>query len=112
MMPRVSGLYRIDIFNGLPEGLKWLDKHCKKSTGEGLEDASEEQIAQALQPLSDEHDSHPANQKQGASFFRDVKTRTIFGYYTSEEGRVEELGGGAEVGMEIFQGCQHPEGEH
>ena len=94
------------------EGLKWLDVHCKRTTGEGLRKASAEQVAQALRPISDEHDSHPDELKPGVSSFRDIKTRTIFGYYTSEQGRVEELSGGAEVGMEIFRGCRHAGHEH
>ena len=98
--------------NGFRQGLKWLDDHCKKTTGERLQKASGQEVALALQPLSDEHESHPDNLKKGASFFRDMKTRTIFGYYTSEQGRVEELGGGSEIGMETYQGCPHPGHEH
>lgn len=95
------------------EGLKWLDRYCKEVTGSGLQKASEEDVAAVLAPLSDEHSSHPATLKPGASFFRDLKNRTIFGYYTSEKGRVEELGKPAEVRMdEVFRGCTHGQDAH
>ena len=81
------------------EGLKWLDRHCKETTGARLQKATEEQSRVALEPLSDEHESHPEELKTGAAFFRDVKNRTIFGYYTSIEGRVQELGKPPEVSM-------------
>ena len=94
------------------EGLKWLDRHCKGTTGARLQKATEEQLRAALEPLSDEHESHAEDLKTGAAFFRDVKSRTIFGYYTSVEGRVQELGKPAEVSMEVFQGCKHDKGAH
>ncbi len=94
------------------EGLKWLDRHCEETTGTKLRNATQDQLRAALAPLSDEHESHAEELKTGAAFFRDVKSRTIFGYYTSVEGRVQELGKLAEVSMEVFQGCTHDTGAH
>lgn len=98
--------------DGFREGLKWLDKHTKRTTGKSLQKASSEDVAHALAPLSDEHSSHPEELKPGTSFFRDVKTRTIFGYYTSVEGRVGELGLPEEVTMVGFEGCTHAPETH
>jgi hypothetical protein len=50
--------------------------------------------------------------KPGASFFTNVKTKTVFGYFTSREGWVEELGRPEHVGMETWMGCSHQEGTH
>jgi len=35
-----------------------------------------------------------------------------FGYYTSLEGRVQELGLPEAVSMQTWRGCPHPDGEH
>ncbi len=91
--------------------LKWLEKHSKSKFRKNLGDLSPEECTDLLEPLSDLHGKHPEDLKPGAAFFRDLKTRTIFGYYTSLEGRVEELGLPAEVGMESFEGCRHSQGE-
>lgn len=94
------------------EGLKWLNRFCKETTGSRLRKATEAELKTVLGPISDEHESHPEDLKIGAAFFRDIKDRTIFGYYTSIEGRVEELSKPAEVSMENFQGCTHSQGTH
>lgn len=94
------------------EGLKWTDRYCKDLSGHGLIKISEVDLAAALETLSDTHDAHPEDLKPGAAFFSDIKRRTIFGYYTSQEGRVQELGKPAEVSMEVFQGCTHDNGAH
>lgn len=94
------------------EGLDWLDSHCKRVTGKRLHKATDEQVSRALEPLSDEHDSHPDDLQPGASFFSDVKSRTIFAYYTSRDGWVEELGLPEHIGMETWKGCTDPGDAH
>lgn len=94
------------------EGLEWTDKHCKRVTGKRLHKASDAEVAQALEPLSDAHADHPDGLRPGANFFSDVKTRTIFAYYTSRDGWVEELGRPEQVGMEQWTGCTHSDGAH
>jgi glucoside 3-dehydrogenase (cytochrome c) hitch-hiker subunit len=93
------------------EQLKWMDKYCKKTQKVAIHKASPEQLIALLDPLSDEHESHPEELKTGASFFRDLKSKTIFGYYTSKEGRVQELGLPEHTMMTTFDGCTHG-GEH
>ena len=90
--------------------LKWMEKRAKRLYKKKIGDLSPEECAEFLAPLSDEHDKHPDDLKEGAALFRDLKSRTVFGYYTSREGRVEELGLPAEVGMETWRGCTHPDG--
>lgn len=74
------------------EGLKWLDKRCKKSMRKSIANASPEQLANLLDPISDLHDSHPEALKIGVNFFGNLKRRTVFGFYTSKTGWVDDLG--------------------
>ena len=94
------------------EGLKWVDARCSAEHGHGLAEAADEEVAAVLGPISDEHEEHAAELEPGAAFFRDVKRRTIFGYYTSKEGWVDELGRPEHAGMEQWVGCRHAGGEH
>ena len=61
---------------------------------------------------SDTRNSHPDELKIGAELFRDLKTKTIVGYYTSKEGRVEELGLPEHTMMTTFNGCTHSGDDH
>lgn len=93
------------------ERFTWLEKRAKKQFRKGIEELDPAECAELLEPLSDLHDDHPEELQPGAALVRDIKTRTVFGYYTSLEGRVQELGLPPEVGMETWQGCTH-EGGH
>lgn len=90
--------------NRFREGLAWLEDYCKKETKKSLVEASPDQLIALLTSISDENPSVKENLRPGAAFFTDVKTRTIFGYYTSREGWVEELGRPEHIGMEKFTG--------
>ncbi len=94
------------------DGLSWLEDHCKKETKKSLADASAEDLTKLLEAISDKNEKIPDGLKPGASFFGDVKTRTLFGFYTSREGWVEDLGRSEHVGMEKWIGCPHPSGNH
>ncbi len=93
-------------------GLAWMEEHCRKQTRKSPADASGDEVAAALAMVSDANESVADALKPGASFFGDLKSRTIFGYYTSREGWVEELGRPEHVGMEKWVGCPHPDGTH
>lgn len=90
------------------DGLSWLENRCQSQFNASLSEAAESQIVELLSSVSDEHDSYPDDLKRGATFFAELKRRTIFGYYTSREGWVEELGRPDAVSMEQFKGCTHP----
>jgi DNA-binding transcriptional regulator YhcF (GntR family) len=92
-------------------GLKWLDKRCKKIQKSNIAKASPEQLIGLLEPLSDTKNSHPSELEIGVDLFRDLKAKTITGYYTSKEGRVEELGLPEHTIMTTYDGCTHG-GEH
>jgi hypothetical protein len=88
-------------------GLKWLEKHCKATQKTSIAKASETQLIDLLTPLSDEHETHPDELKPGAALFRDLKSRTIFAFFTSKEGRVETLGLPEHTMMVKLEGCPH-----
>lgn len=94
------------------KGLRWLDRRCRKRYGSDLVSVSDEGLVELLSAISDEHEEHPRKLRRGARFFRDLKRRTVFGYYTSLEGRVHELGLPEAVTMQTWRGCPHAEGEH
>lgn len=94
------------------KGLTWMENQCKSQFDSSLNEATESQIIELLNSVSDEHDSYPDDLKGGATFFSELKRRTIFGYYTSREGWVEELGRPDAVSMEQFKGCTHPPETH
>lgn len=93
------------------DGLVWLEAQCKKNARKSLAEASPEQLVALLSSISDDNPDIAVERKSGAAFFTDLKARTIFGYYTSREGWVEELGLPEHVGMEKFTGCTH-DGAH
>jgi len=45
----------------------------------------------------------------GKTFFKRIKGLTVFGYYTSKEGLVEELGYQGPGYPGVYEGCTHPE---
>jgi hypothetical protein len=93
-------------------GFRWLDRRCRRLYDADLAEASEAQLVELLTSISDLHAEHPKSLQRGALFFADLKQRTIFGYYTSLQGRVQELGLPEAVTMQHWQGCRHPDGAH
>ena len=98
--------------DGVRDGLKWLEKRCKKTLKTSIAKASPAERIALLEPLSDAHDSQPEDLRIGVSLFRDLKAKTITGYYTSKEGRVEELGLPEHTMMTSFEGCTHGADAH
>ncbi len=89
------------------DGLAWVESRCEAAHGKGIATATLDQVTEILHSISDEHDTHPDELKLGVAFFKNLKDRTIFAYYTSREGHVEELGRAEHIGMETFRGCPH-----
>ncbi len=54
-------------------------------------------------------DDAPDSDRRGSEFFKDIKERTIVGYYTSEVGMLEELGFEGNDFLTEFKGCTHTE---
>ena len=87
------------------KGLDWLGVACTERFDTSLDRADSGQIGELLGTIRDEHDELPAALAIGGAFFSDIKRRTIFGYYTSKDGWVQELGRPETVGMEQWEGC-------
>jgi hypothetical protein len=94
------------------DGFRWLDRQCRRLHDADLAAASDADLVALLHSISDEHADHPKKLRRGARFFTDLKRRTIFGYYTSLEGRVQELGLPDTVSMQSWRGCAHQGGSH
>jgi len=93
-------------------GLGWIDHRASSVHGSPYVDLDETRQLALLREISDEHASHPADLEPGAAFFSDLKRRTLFGYFTSQTGRVEALGQPAKVEHEVFEGCGHSGDDH
>jgi hypothetical protein len=92
-------------------GLDWIDRRANDiSSRPFLELPEEEQIA-LLREISDEHEELPPELEAGGAFFRELKGRTLFAYFTSKTGRVEALGMPEKVEHETFRGCEHEPGD-
>jgi hypothetical protein len=94
------------------DGFRWLDWHCQRLHDADLAAVSDADLVGLLRSISDEHADHPKKLRRGARFFTGLKRRTIFGYYTSLEGRVQELGLPDAVSMQTWRGCHHDDGRH
>lgn len=88
-------------------GLAWLDRRSGQLFGADFVDSSPEQQVALLTILSSP-ENRSLDDQPGVEFFRAVKGLTVTGYYTSEIGIYEELGGG-ELFFENYDGCTHPE---
>jgi hypothetical protein len=94
------------------DGFHWLDRRCRKTHGADLSTAEPADLVALLHTISDEQKDPPKSLLPGTTFFGDLKRRTIFGYYTSLEGRVQELGLPEAVSIQTWRGCQHADGRH
>lgn len=90
-------------------GLGWIDRRSRESLGRPFVELSAEQQTAVLREISDEHEEVPPELEAGAAFFRELKAKTLFAYFTSKTGRVEMLGMPAKVERETFRGCPHEE---
>jgi hypothetical protein len=85
------------------QGLAYLTEQAHTMSVSSFAALTEQQQTAILQALSSDADTA----KSG--FFRTVKDLTIDGYYSSENGLVEELGFKGNTFRASFPGCTHPE---
>jgi hypothetical protein len=88
-------------------GLAWMDRRSKALFGKDLVAASASEQTDLLTRLSAAQPDHA--DRQGAEFFRVLKSMTISGYYSSEIGLRQELGDDGQLFHLEFKGCDHPE---
>ncbi len=85
------------------QGLAWLDGYALRTHGAPFVNCSPSQQTALLQSL-DPAGRPSGEARPGVEFFREIKGRTVSGYYSSKIGR-EELNKGGRVPASF--GCQH-----
>ncbi|HUP21922.1 MAG TPA: gluconate 2-dehydrogenase subunit 3 family protein, partial [Thermoanaerobaculia bacterium] len=96
-------------------GLEWIDAESRSRFGKPFLDLGAAEGHDLLGRLASAAESSggapPAEApgEVGVAFFRDLKRRTIHGYYRSEIGMLDELGYEGNRYLSRFDGCQHPE---
>lgn len=88
-------------------GLEWMDRKSKELHGADFVQLSVEQQIALLNRISDTASEITADEQTGHEFFKDIKDRTIAGYYSSEIGLVQELEFQGNTFVSEFTGCQH-----
>jgi gluconate 2-dehydrogenase gamma chain len=92
-----------DIQSKFLRGLAWLDGYAIRRHGAPFVSCTFAQQTALLESLDPQDNVSPELQP-GAAFFRDIKQRTVSGYYKSRIG-IEELNKGGRVPATF--GCQH-----
>lgn len=88
-------------------GLEWMDRKSNELHGADFIRLSAEQQIALLSRISDTAAEISPDERTGSEFFKDIKDRTIVGYYTSEPGLVQELQFQGNTFVSEFSGCQH-----
>ncbi len=89
-------------------GLEWIDRKSRELFGEDFLGISPEARNAILTVVSSERNTALSDQV-GVRFFKDLKDRTVVGYYSSEAGMFEELQYAGNDFLNEYPGCQHPE---
>ncbi len=85
------------------EGLQWVDLRSQELFGQNFVRATAEQQNDLLTRLSVIQSIEAV---EGQNFFKQIKSLTVFGYYTSKVGIEDEL---KFEGWIEYRGCTHPE---
>jgi hypothetical protein len=85
------------------EGLQWIDQRSQELFQKPFVEAMPQQQTELLTRLSV---PHSLEDPTGQNFFEQIKSLTVFGYYTSKVGLEEEL---KFEGWVQYEGCKHPE---
>jgi gluconate 2-dehydrogenase gamma chain len=73
------------------DGLRWLDAEAKRMDRDSFIDLTESQQLSILEPLCEAYDADHHALARNVQFFGLIKSLTADGYYTSEEGLLQEL---------------------
>ena len=87
-------------------GLKWVEAESRELFDAGFLDLSEERQTKLLTQMSESPGTEPS---PGHAFFLDIRTRTVFAYYTSKIGIHDELEYKGKTPLAEWTGCPHPE---
>ncbi len=89
-------------------GLDWIDRRSNQLFSHRFIELRPEQQRTLLERIADEQNP-AAEDRAGVSFFKNIKAKTIFAYYTSEIGIHQELQYKGLDYLTEFPGCSHPE---
>ncbi len=87
------------------DGLEAMNQLSRSTQRKPLLKTSDDELRALMGSVSDEHDDHQNDLKPAARLFKDLKARAVFGYYTSLEGRTQELGLPARTQRVVLRGC-------
>jgi glucoside 3-dehydrogenase (cytochrome c) hitch-hiker subunit len=88
------------------EGLTWIDRRSEELFQCLFIKATPQEQGNLLTQISTDDSSEDS---VGKTFIKRIKGLTVFGYYTSKEGMVEELGYQGAGYPGVYEGCTHPE---
>ena len=88
------------------DGLAALDAASTAQFGKPFAQASADQQTSLLTEAAEQHSRRTTPLEK---FFREAKSRTIFGYYTTDIGIHQELKYKGNQFLQEFVGCDHPE---
>lgn len=97
-----------EVQQGFLRGLAWVDRMGHALFGADFIALNAEQQISILTGISSAKNVPPED-RVGVTFFKEIKNRTIFAYYTSEIGIHRELQYKGNAVLGEFQGCTHPE---
>ncbi len=105
---RVLGDQTAKIQQDFLEGLRWVDEESRRRFGSTFLEATVEQQINLLTLVS-KPGPVEAELQPGRRFFGDIRRRTVFAYYTSKMGILEELDYKGKTPLPEWIGCIHPE---
>ena len=89
------------------DGLEWIERRAMRLFGCPFAALDRERQVALLEGI-ERADASEIGMGIGVAFFKDIKDRTIFAYYTSRAGLLEELGYRGNAALLEFPGCDHP----
>jgi len=89
------------------DGLEWVERRAMRLFGSPFAALDQDRQVALLEGI-ERADASERGMGIGVAFFKDIKDRTIFAYYTSRVGLLEELAYKGNVALPDFPGCDHP----
>ncbi len=99
-----------EVQQGFRQGLEEVDRLSQLQFERAFVRLSPQRQEALLDRLANSEPDHP-EAGGGHRFFRDLRRRTVFAYYTSQEGIHQELGYQGKQVLAEWEGCPHP-GHH
>ena len=90
------------------DGLSWIDDQCRHRFDSTFLEATGDQQTELLTLVS-KPEPVPPDLQPGRRFFRDIRRRTVFAYYTSRIGIRDEIEYKGKTPLAEWVGCTHPE---